>query len=111
MIYKILVRGRVQGVNFRKMVKAFADKNDLKGTVRNLDDGQVEVFVECSAKEKGKLIGWIKESPGFSKVEGVEIEKLQGEKGFEEFKVVRDKGFFEDQRSSFKSLGKKILKL
>ena len=38
--------GRVQGVNFRNMIKSFADKNYLKGYVMNRDDGSLKVVAQ-----------------------------------------------------------------
>jgi len=38
-------RGRVQGVGFRAAVAFYASKVGLSGTVHNLEDGSVEIFV------------------------------------------------------------------
>ena len=43
---QILISGRVQGVSFRYNVKEKADEHGLKGWVKNLDDGRVEVVVD-----------------------------------------------------------------
>lgn len=43
---KILVSGTVQGVFFRNFIKSQADKVNINGFVRNLDDGKVEIFAE-----------------------------------------------------------------
>ena len=42
----IFYAGRVQGVGFRFTVQRMAKKNGLKGWVKNLSDGRVEVLVE-----------------------------------------------------------------
>ena len=42
---EIIVRGRVQGVGFRRYVKQIADEAGLTGTVRNLSDGSVEIHI------------------------------------------------------------------
>lgn len=111
MIYHILVKGRVQGVNFRKMTKSYALKNGLKGTVRNLDDGRVEIFTECSKEERDSLVEWLKSSPGFSNVDEVVVGSVKKKKSFGSFEVIREDGFLVDQSKSMKQLGKKILKL
>lgn len=41
----IRVVGQVQGVGFRYTTQQFAQKLGLKGTVSNLRDGSVEIFV------------------------------------------------------------------
>ena len=43
---KIVISGVVQGVFFRKFVKENADELEVKGFVRNLDDGKVEIVIE-----------------------------------------------------------------
>ena len=43
---QILVSGRVQGVSFRYNIKEKADELGLKGWVKNLDDGRVEIVVD-----------------------------------------------------------------
>ena len=40
----IFVTGRVQGVFFRQSTKVMAIKNNVRGWVRNLDDGRVEII-------------------------------------------------------------------
>jgi len=42
----IRVYGIVQGVGFRALVKRWAKEMDLKGYVRNLSDGSVEIHIE-----------------------------------------------------------------
>ncbi len=43
---KIIVDGRVQGVGFRYFVSSRAMEHDVKGFVRNLYDGRVEIDAE-----------------------------------------------------------------
>ncbi|MGV3754553.1 MAG: acylphosphatase [Verrucomicrobiota bacterium] len=43
--------GRVQGVGFRFTTKRVAMGFEVTGTVRNLDDGRVELIVEGAKKE------------------------------------------------------------
>lgn len=89
MIFKILVSGRVQGVNFRKMTKAFADESGIPGSVRNFENGKVEIFVECSPEALESLVEWLKSSPGFSRMNNVNVEEVKEKKGFEGFEIIR----------------------
>jgi hydrogenase maturation protein HypF len=44
--YRIYAVGVVQGVGFRPYVKLLADRVGVRGYVRNLGGGEVEIFVE-----------------------------------------------------------------
>lgn len=50
---RLLIKGTVQGVGFRALVKQLGRNLGLKGTIRNLSDGSVEVY--CEGAER--LIG------------------------------------------------------
>jgi acylphosphatase len=43
--FRLIVSGVVQGVGFRAYVAAQARKLQLQGTVKNLEDGTVEILV------------------------------------------------------------------
>ena len=78
------VSGKVQGVSFRQYTCAEAERLDLDGWVRNLDDGRVEVLVEGEAAAVQELQGWLEQGPSTAQVTGVELEEqaLQGIAGF-----------------------------
>lgn len=69
---KYLVRGRVQGVGFRYFVNQQAGSLGLSGYVKNLDDGQVEVYATGTAAQHDTLSGLLWKGPRFSEVRGVE---------------------------------------
>ncbi len=54
---RILVHGTVQGVGYRALVKHLATQGAVKGLIRNLDAGGVEIFCEG---EKGAIEGLLK---------------------------------------------------
>jgi acylphosphatase len=43
---RVIVKGTVQGVGYRALVKFYASQLGIKGLVRNLTDGHVEIFCE-----------------------------------------------------------------
>lgn len=49
---QILFTGRVQGVGFRYSTKRLASGFDVLGSVRNLDDGRVEMKVMAEEAEE-----------------------------------------------------------
>lgn len=48
--FRLIVKGDVQGVAFRAFIKRIAKIHKVKGVVRNLEDGNVEIFCECDVK-------------------------------------------------------------
>ncbi len=81
---RIYISGIVQGVFFRNFVKENADKLDIKGFVRNLEDSRVEAFLEGEKTKVDSLIAIIKKGPKQSKIDNIELkeEKFQDLKGF-----------------------------
>lgn len=69
----VLVRGLVQGVAFRHHTKVRARELGLAGTVRNLDDGSVEVRVQGEAAAVEELVRWLHTGPPAARVESVEV--------------------------------------
>jgi len=106
--FRILVSGRVQGVNFRSMMKSYAEKDGLKGNVRNLDDGRVEIYAKCNEEEKDKLVDWLKSNPGFSKVQDVKVDSVKGRVKMNGFEIIKEKSFLKDQGKSAKNFVKKL---
>ncbi|STQ85625.1 hypothetical protein LS73_004155 [Helicobacter muridarum] len=43
--YKITAKGKVQGVGYRNFTKLQADKRHYIGTVQNLENGNVEIYI------------------------------------------------------------------
>jgi len=58
----IIVKGRVQGVGYRYFVRGKAKKFNVKGLVRNLENGAVEVFADGSKEQIKAFIDDIKDS-------------------------------------------------
>lgn len=52
--------GRVQGVGFRYTVKNLAMRYNVRGHVRNLPDGRVELLMEGDDQEMQRLVNDIK---------------------------------------------------
>ena len=55
--------GRVQGVGFRYATKQIAKGFDVIGTVRNMDDGQVELILQGEENEVEAFIDEMHNSP------------------------------------------------
>ncbi len=69
----IWVSGRVQGVWYRASTVEEARKLGLKGWVRNLPDGRVEILVEGRKENLDRLIAWCHEGPPLAIVDEVRV--------------------------------------
>jgi len=85
---KINISGSVQGMSFRYFVKTHADKLGVKGFVRNLDNGDVEVVVEGKDEVVNDLLKLCREGPAHAQVKETEAREIKHE-GFKEFKILR----------------------
>jgi len=83
----LFISGWVQGVFFRANTRDKALRYGVKGWVRNLPDGRVEVICEGEREDIQRLIEWCKRGPPGARVEGVEVywEEYKGE--FETFSI------------------------
>ena len=82
---RVYVEGTVQGVFFRNFIKENAEKYDVKGFVRNLEDKRVEVFLEGNHEEVDKMIELCKTGPKHSIIRNVEVK----EERFQDFKTFK----------------------
>jgi acylphosphatase len=71
MVLHFLVRGRVQGVGFRWFVHREASELELKGWVRNTEDGDVEVVVAGGEPALNELRNSLRRGPRGSRVDKV----------------------------------------
>ncbi|MFW5736683.1 MAG: acylphosphatase [Halanaerobium sp.] len=70
----IFISGRVQGVGFRAFTRSQAAVLDIKGWVKNLRDGRVEVIIQGKKQNVEKMIDHLKEGPSFARVDDFEVE-------------------------------------
>jgi len=85
---KLFVSGIVQGVFFRKSIEDKAKEFELKGFVRNLDDGRVEIVVEGKDENVNEMVKACKQGPAHSEVKNVTTEEIKHQ-GFSGFRILR----------------------
>ena len=89
-IARFVVSGHVQGVYFRASTQAQARQLGLRGQVRNLPDGRVEVVAAGPADAIDALAAWLAIGPDAARVDRVEREALTDARGIpDRFEVVR----------------------
>jgi acylphosphatase len=69
----IFVKGKVQGVYFRQGMKDVAEKKNVTGWVRNLQDQRVEAVLEGKDSDVNSVIEWSHTGPPNAIVDDVEI--------------------------------------
>lgn len=82
-----LVEGVVQGVGFRWFTMKHARHLGLKGWVRNLPDGRVEMVAEGTREQLEQLLGRVREGPPGSRVRHVITQWSEASGEFAEFQV------------------------
>jgi acylphosphatase len=86
--YNTLVKGKVQGVWFRKYTKDQADRLGIRGFVENDANGNVYVEAEGTTDAMDAFIETLKKGSPLSKVSQV-LYDIESPKGFKEFKIIR----------------------
>jgi len=84
---RLYIDGTVQGVFFRGFVKENAERYDLKGFVRNLEDGKVEVFLEGTVDNVNKTVDILKKGPRHAQIRNVKV-KAERFQDFKSFKIL-----------------------
>lgn len=83
-----IVKGRVQGVNFRYYTRQRASQLGLTGWVRNLSGGRrVEVVAEGPRDRLAKLVLFLHQGPSSSYVDQVEVSWTEATGEFKDFGV------------------------
>ena len=82
-----LVSGRVQGVGFRWFVLTAARRHGVRGDVRNLADGQVEVRACGRARDIERLLDEVRQGPRGARVTGIETHEPEPGLRFDNFEV------------------------
>ncbi len=70
---RLYITGTVQGVFFRDFIKESADNLELKGYVRNLEDGRVEVRFEGDGKKVDEMTEICKKGPKHASIRRVDV--------------------------------------
>lgn len=71
---RFIVRGRVQGVAYRASTQQAAVARGLRGWVRNLNDGTVEVYALGTADQLADFSDWLWRGPRLAAVSAVDAQ-------------------------------------
>ena len=87
-LWKIHVKGKVQGVFFRASAKDEADQLGVRGFVRNEPNGDVYIEAEGEDDQLKLFLEWCKLGPNRARVENINVEEADLKK-FVSFEVRR----------------------
>ena len=86
---KFLISGMVQGVGFRYFAQRSAARHQVRGYVRNLEDGRVEALAQGGEAVVKAFREDLEAGPSFSKVERVEEIVLDPDPSYSSFRIER----------------------
>ncbi len=84
---RFVVRGVVQGVNFRAAAAREAKARGLTGCIWNAADDSVELIAEGDATSLAALEAWLARGPRLAQVESVDRMDLVDERRYRDFSV------------------------
>jgi len=85
----MLISGRVQGVFYRVYAREQAERLGVRGWVRNLADGRVEVLAEGTPEQVVLMLGCCREGPPYARVQDVQVREESVREGeFSAFEIV-----------------------
>ena len=73
---RAIVSGKVQGVGFRMSTRSKAEQLGVYGTVRNLNNGDVEIVAAGEAEAVDALIDWTGSGPSSAVVDDLQTEVM-----------------------------------
>lgn len=86
--FNITVKGKVQGVFYRASTEKKANELRVKGTVKNLPNGDVYIEAEGDEENLSNFLAWCKQGPSQARVAKIEVN--EGElRNYSLFQTVR----------------------
>ena len=85
----LFISGEVQGVGYRYFAQRSSARHQVKGFVRNLPDGRVEVWAEGSPRAVNEFRMDLAAGPAYSNVTGVEELVVEPTGRYSTFRIER----------------------
>jgi acylphosphatase len=86
---RFLISGEVQGVGFRYFAQRSSARHQVRGYVKNLPDGRVEVLAEGPAQAVNEFGLDLAAGPAYSNVSGVEELVVEPTGKYSAFRIER----------------------
>ena len=85
--YTLVVSGKVQGVSYREFARREAEKLNLTGYVKNLDNDSVELVAEGNETDLKKFVTICRKGPLMAFVKNIELKESEATSEFEGFDI------------------------
>jgi acylphosphatase len=85
---RLLITGSLQSMFFKNFIKQHADANNVRGFLRNLEDGRIEIFLEGDSANVDSVSSICKRGPKYAQIREVQ-EKNEKLQDFKEFKILK----------------------
>ena len=92
--YHVIVEGRVQGVGFRGFCQAEALGENLTGSVRNMDNGMVEIFIQGEPDGIDRFLTTIQNGNRWIRVDDITIKEIPVDPSEKKFKTSYSYGWY-----------------
>lgn len=79
----------MQGVGYRYFAQRSAARHQVRGYVKNLEDGRVEAFAQGTAKQVDEFKHDLVAGPSYSKVDEIEETVLEPSTAYSTFRIER----------------------
>ncbi|MFN6964335.1 MAG: acylphosphatase [Pyrinomonadaceae bacterium] len=86
---RFVIKGLVQGVGFRYFAQRSAARHQVRGYVRNLEDGSVEAYAEGTERAVNEFRNDLQAGPAYSSVEAFEETVLEPTGNYSTFRIER----------------------
>lgn len=84
---RLHLTGTVQSLFFRQFVKSSAEQNNIRGFLRNLEDGRMEILLEGDALDVDNMIAVCSQGPQHAKIRTVD-QKEERLQDFKDFRIL-----------------------
>ena len=92
--YHVIVEGRVQGVGVRGFCQAEALGENLTGSVRNMENGMVEIFIQGEPDGIDRFLTAIQNGNRWIRVDDITIKEIPVDPSEKKFKTSYSYGWY-----------------
>jgi acylphosphatase len=84
----LLIHGQVQGVGYRITLRHEAIQHQVKGWVRNREDGAVEAVLQGEHEAIEQVLSWARLGPAGAQVRKVDVDWVPPEASRQDFEIL-----------------------